>query len=140
MAEALAVFSSTWNGIPLLYSGQELPNKKRIKFFDKDPIKWTGDNKLGTFYKTLLNLHSSNPALRSGDPSVQTFRIKNTEPKNIFSFLRSRGDKEVFVILNMSANKTSFEITDSTVKGNFREIFKNSAADLSASNKFVLEP
>ena len=26
MAKALAVFSATWNGIPLLYSGQELPN------------------------------------------------------------------------------------------------------------------
>ncbi len=139
MAEALAVFSATWNGIPLLYSGQELPNKKRIEFFEKDVIAWTGDNKLGEFYKKLLNLHSSNPAMRAGDPSVQTFRIKTSAPKNIFSYLRSQGDKEVLVLLNMSDRKMEFEIIDSTVKGNFREIYTNSAADLSTSNKFKLE-
>ncbi|HRF24316.1 MAG TPA: alpha-amylase family glycosyl hydrolase, partial [Chitinophagaceae bacterium] len=44
-AKALAAFSCTWNGIPLIYSGQELPNKKRLKFFDKDfvsPLSRTG--------------------------------------------------------------------------------------------------
>ena len=40
----LAVFSCTWNGIPLIYSGQELPNLKRLKFFEKDAIDWTGEN------------------------------------------------------------------------------------------------
>ena len=44
MAKALAVFSCTWNGIPLIYSGQELPNLKRLKFFEKDAIDWTGEN------------------------------------------------------------------------------------------------
>ena len=39
-AKALAVHSCTWQGIPLVYSGQELPNKKRLKFFDKDVIEW----------------------------------------------------------------------------------------------------
>ena len=58
MAMALAVFSATWNGIPLLYSGQEAMNKKRLKFFDKDPIDWPKDLPLQNFYKTLLNLHS----------------------------------------------------------------------------------
>ena len=32
MAPALAVFSATWNGVPLLYSGQELPNRKMLQF------------------------------------------------------------------------------------------------------------
>ena len=38
MAITLAVFSCTWSGLPLVYSGQELPVKKRLKFFDKDTI------------------------------------------------------------------------------------------------------
>jgi glycosidase len=38
LAGLLSVFSFTWNGIPLIYSGQELPNTKRLKFFDKDEI------------------------------------------------------------------------------------------------------
>ena len=44
MAKLLAVFSCTWNGIPLIYSGQELPNLKRLKFFEKDAIDWTEEN------------------------------------------------------------------------------------------------
>ena len=76
MAKALAVFSCTWNGIPLIYSGQELPNMKRLKFFEKDAINWTGENadnyRLHDFYKTLLNLHSNNPALRAGDPEPKS--------------------------------------------------------------------
>ncbi len=56
-AKAFAVLCATWNGIPLIYSGQELPNKKRLKFFDRDPIEWTGNYKLHDFYKTLLEFH-----------------------------------------------------------------------------------
>ena len=47
MAKALAVFSATWNGVPLMYNGQELPLlNKRLEFFEKDPIPWNGENKL----------------------------------------------------------------------------------------------
>ena len=78
MAKALAVFSCTWNGIPLLYSGQEMPNKKRLKFFEKDTIEWTDMYELHDFYKTLLTLHSEHPALRAGDEKVETYRFKTT--------------------------------------------------------------
>src|SRR5208283_3169417 len=33
-AKAFAVLCCTWNGLPLIYSGQELPNLKRLNFFD----------------------------------------------------------------------------------------------------------
>ena len=46
----------TWTGVPLIYSGQELPNLKRLKFFDKDCIEWNEPLKLENFYKTLLSL------------------------------------------------------------------------------------
>src|SRR5438105_10699357 len=60
--KALAVFCCTWNGIPLIYSGQELPNKKRLRFFDKDQIDWDGEYRLHDFYKKLLSLRKRNPA------------------------------------------------------------------------------
>jgi hypothetical protein len=44
IAKPLAVFSATWNGVPLLYSGQELPNMKRLEFFEKDVINWNGES------------------------------------------------------------------------------------------------
>ena len=140
MAKSLAVFSATWNGVPLLYSGQELPNKKRINFFDKDTIAWTGTNALHDFYKTLLNLRTNNPALRSGDPSVQTFRIKTSDPKNVFAFLRKKGSKEVLVLLNLSPQKDlHFEILDSTITGIFKNIFSGAANDFTKEKSFEMQ-
>ncbi|MBK9569051.1 MAG: alpha-glucosidase C-terminal domain-containing protein [Chitinophagaceae bacterium] len=140
MAKALAVFSATWNGIQLIYGGQEASNMKRIKFFDKDTIDWQDKNRMGSFYQTLLNLHSNNPALRSGDPAVQTFRIKTTEPQRVFAYLRKHGNKEVLVVLNLSAQKDlHFEITDSTVTGIFKNVFSGAANDFTKEKSFEMQ-
>ncbi len=140
MAKALAVFSTTWNGVPLLYSGQELPNKKRIKFFDKDVIDWTGEYELQLFYKTLLTLHTVHPALRSGDPTVQTFRVKTTDSENIFAYLRKKDDKEVLVVLNLSKeNSLPVEITDELIKGVFKNVFAGSDKDFTKERKLSMQ-
>ena len=140
MAKAMAVFSCTWNGVPLLYSGQEMPNKKRIKFFDKDTIAWTGTNALHDFYKALLNLRTNNPALRSGDASVQTFRIKTSDPKNVMAFLRKKDNREVLVVLNLSEQKDlHFEILDEKVKGIYKNIFSGAANDFTSEKAFEMQ-
>jgi glycosidase len=140
MAKALAVFSCTWNGIPLLYSGQELPNKKRIKFFDKDTIHWTGTNELAGFYKTLLHLHSTNPALRSGDSASQTFILKTSDPQNVFAYLRRNRNNEVLVVLNLSANNDlHFDITDDKIKGVYKNVFSGAANDFSVERSFEMQ-
>lgn len=139
MAKALAVFSCTWNGVPLLYSGQEIGNLKRIAFFDKDTIRGT-DNAMTPFYSSLLKLKTNNPALRSGDPSVQTFRIKTTAPKNIFAFLRKKDGREVLVILNLSAQKDiHFEIVDENVKGVYKNVFSGAANDFTSEKSFEMQ-
>ena len=141
MAKALAVFSATWNGVPLLYSGQEIGNTKRIKFFDKDLIE-AGSNAevLTAFYKTLLHLKTNNPALRSGDASVQTFRVKTTDPKHIFAYLRKKDNHEVLVVLNFSNQKDlHFDITDENVKGMYKNIFSGAANDFTTEKSFEMQ-
>lgn len=140
MAKALAVFSATWNGIPLLYSGQELPNRKRLAFFEKDTISWTGRNELHDFYKTLLQLKINNPALRSGDPTVQTFRVKTTDPQHVLAWLRKKDNHEVLVVLNLSAQKDlHFEITDPVVNGLFKNVFSGAANDFTSEKSFEMQ-
>jgi len=136
----LAVFSCTWNGIPLLYSGQELPNKKRLQFFEKDPIEWTGNNSLNGFYQSLLKLKTSHPALRAGDPAVHTYRIKTSDPQHVFAYLRQHGDQKVLVILNLSPqNDLHFEITDPLVKGRFKNAFSGAANDFTSDKQFEMQ-
>ena len=139
MAVALAVFSCTWNGIPLIYSGQELPNKKRLKFFEKDPIQWTGVNELHGFYKILLNLHSTHPALRAGDEDVKTFRLETSNDDHVFAYLRKTGIKEVLVLLNLSKSDLRFQLTDKKVNGKFKNVFSGSTNDFTTDKNFTMQ-
>ena len=139
-AKAFAVFSFTRNGMPLIYSGQELPNLKRLKFFDRDPIEWTGKYELHDFYKTLLTLHKNNPALRAGDTAVTTYNLSTTAPDNIVAYLRKNGDREVLVLLNFSKQSVHCTIKDEIVAGNYKNIFTKSDNVFTPQKSIEMQP
>jgi len=130
-APALAVFSTTWNGVPLLYNGQELPMKtKRLEFFEKDPIPWTGKYELEDFYKTLFDLKSENPALRGGDPAVTTFWINTNANDKILAYLRKNGEREVLVLINTTKDHVNFKMEDDNSIGSYKNVFTKSKTEL----------
>jgi 1,4-alpha-glucan branching enzyme len=63
-AQAMAVLTATLPGIPLLYSGQESFSRKRLAFFEKDPIDW-GSRSQAEFYTRLLKWRSTHAALQA---------------------------------------------------------------------------
>ena len=139
-AKAFAVLCATWNGIPLVYSGQELPNSQRLKFFEKDPIHWSGNFGLHNFYKTLLELHRDHPALRAADENVGTYRIPTSADEKIFSYQRKIGQREVLVILNLSAiEDLHFEIRGENVSGIYRNVFTGDATDLTVNKDMTIK-
>jgi alpha-amylase len=140
MAKALAVFSFTWNGMPMIYSGQELPNMKRLKFFDKDPIEWNGKYAVQDFYKTLLSLKKNNPALRAGDAAVTTYILTTTANKNVLAYLRKNGNSEVLVLINFCKEKVNCEINDTHFTGKFSNIFNKEEWDFTTDKKAELLP
>ena len=137
-AKVFAVLCATWKGIPLLYSGQELPLKRRLAFFEKDKIEWTDNIELHSFYKTLLHLHTKNPALRAKDS--ETFRLSTTADDIVFAFVRKNGESEVLVVLNLSANiNIRAEITDERVGGKFRNVFTKEFKDFSFAKNVEMQ-
>lgn len=142
MAKPLAVFSATWNGIPLLYSGQEIGNTKRIEFFEKDKIQGSERAaELTEFYSVLLALKKNSPALQAGEKAVQTVILNTTSPENVFAYLRKNGEKEVLVVLNLSATgNLHFDITDSHVAGVYKNSFSGAANDFTSAKSFEMQP
>jgi glycosidase len=140
MALPLAVFSCLYNGIPLLYSGQELPNHKRLEFFDKDEIEWTETISLHTFYKTLLTIRKQHPALLTGHLEVITWRIATDKPNALFCFLRKNKEREVLVVLNFSDEQQNFHLHDMRVRGHFRNMFTGRQKELAYNTKLSIEP
>ncbi|HJU45197.1 MAG TPA: alpha-amylase family glycosyl hydrolase, partial [Chitinophagaceae bacterium] len=140
-AKAFAVFCCTWNGIPLIYSGQELPLTRRLKFFDKDPIEWNGKYKLHNFYKTLLTLRKTNPALKAGDAEAAPVRLLNNASHFVFVFFRKKGSNRLLVLLNLSnENKPLVHLGDPTAYGEYRNIFTGSAMRVDENTYFSLAP
>jgi glycosidase len=120
-AEAMAVFTCTWPGIPLVYSGQELPNLKRLAFFDKDLIEWNNRNPgLHNFYKNLLNLRSNNSAFRS----TAGCTILETNDDRIFVYLLSNKKDVVLVVINLSPkSRVKCTILNKQLEGNYINVF-----------------
>jgi alpha-amylase len=136
ITKPMAVFSATWNGIPLLYSGQELPNLKRLEFFEKDPIEWKNHCEMADFYKTLLSLKSSNPALRGGDSNVVTYLLNTSANDKIFAYIRKNKWNEVLVVLNFSKENVQFTIEDENVSGVFKNVFDGTKRDFNNGKSF----
>jgi glycosidase len=139
-AKALAVFNCTWPGIPLIYSGQELPNHKRLQFFEKDVIEWNDNNELHEFYKALLKLHSNNPAL-NGDVQIAPVRRLHTSASDkALAYLRSNGEHKVLVLLNLSKDSIDVQINDDEMNGELREIFFKTKNNFSNNKNFKMQP
>ncbi len=119
VAHAMAVFSCTWPGIPLIYSGQEKPNKKRLPFFEKDHIDWHGEVKLAAFYKTLLALRKKNKALQESASVL----LLNTKHPDVLAYLCRRQRDKVLVLLNLSKDSADFEIDHPAITGSYCKLF-----------------
>jgi glycosidase len=133
LAKALAVFTFTWKGMPLIYSGQESPNKKRLAFFDKDIIEWIQPLQLEKFYRTLSLLHKSN-AIVDGE----TF-ILPTSNNSVFAYLRRKDKEVVLVILNLSnQDRVKINIEHDWLIGEFINAFSGLGFSFNRTENFEL--
>ena len=124
--EPLTVLTFTLPGIPLIYSGQEAGNYKRLKFFDKDEILWK-DDKMNRFYQKLTQLKKKNPALWNADFNI----IETDAPENILAFSRTQGKDQIIIILNLSHNEQEFYFKYEKFNGTYKDIFKNQLIEFS---------
>ncbi len=132
-----AVFTQTMrNSLPLIYSGQEEPVLDSIRFFYKDPIKF-GQYKRAPFYKKLLALRKSTPALAT-DASFQ--KVNMGDEKAIYAYTREKGGHKVLVVLNFSAKPQTISISDSSLEGAPMNVFMGTKEKLKKGNSFGIEP
>lgn len=136
-AQAFALLSYTFPGMPLVYSGQEKPLRHRLAFFEEDDIGFKSQFDLFGFYHRLNGLRKNNPELFT--------------PKNNFSFLETdaadsvlayarRGAGSCTVLINLSEKEVDFQVKSPLPPGNSQEIFTGGFRDLSVNPDFTLAP
>lgn len=136
VARAWAVFTCTWNGTPLIYSGQESPNKKRLAFFDKDLIEWNSPLQLEGFYKGLLSLRERNKAVTEGE----TWILPSTHENELMAYIRKREESVVLVVLNVSSfDRLHIEINNDWLQGTFGNVFSGLSFEFTKRASFELQ-
>jgi len=98
--KVMAVYTFTAPGIPLLYTGQEYGNNKRLRFFEKDTVQPQEDQDYYAFYSRLCNVRSTQQALGTS-AALNTWKAIPSKRKDQLVFERKTKENCVWVYLNM---------------------------------------
>lgn len=125
--EAFLVLSNVLKGMPLLYSGQEAGNAKRLDFFERDPIVWK-DHPFKKIYTTLFQLKKTNKALWNGLAGGQLVRLTTGKDEQVFAFTRKKHGSKIVAIFNLSKTPQEIEIKGAFKQGKLRDVFTGEKA------------
>ena len=139
-AKTFTVFTYTFPGMPLIYSGQEACMDKRLEFFQKDPINWDKDCDMDEFYTKMNQLKKNNPTLWNGESGGTTTQISTDQPGNVFAFIREQDDTQTLVVLNFSDQELTVQLKGDAYQGSYRSIFSDQEKSLGANQKMELNP
>ena len=93
------VLINTLPGVPMIYTGEEVANDRKLSLFEKTGVDWTRPRDMGNLWKFLIGIRHSHLGLSRGD----MLRVPSNPEADIFSFFRAAGTDKVLVVLNFSA-------------------------------------
>lgn len=92
------VLVNTLPGVPLIYTGEEVANDRKLSLFEKVDVDWSRPREVGGLYRTLFALRRAHPALTRGAFT----RIETTPGNDVYAYLRSAGSSRIWVVVNFS--------------------------------------
>ncbi|MFM7709564.1 MAG: alpha-amylase family glycosyl hydrolase [Ferruginibacter sp.] len=94
-ASGLAALSFVYpSSVPLIYSGQEIPLRHRLAFFDKDQLPWEQGPTLDDFYRRLAVIR----AQLGTEATCQFIHLQT----GVFSFIRHDSSGSLLFVFNIS--------------------------------------
>ncbi len=140
-ADAFSALCFTFDGMPLIYSGQEASLDKRLSFFHKDQIDWNGKSRTA-FYKTLNDLKMRNKALHNGLAGGMAQRIETNHATEVYAFVREKDGEKVIGIFNLSAQPLSVVLKgDKSIGGSYKDVMnKDNKIVISETQNLDLQP
>lgn len=96
-----AVLINTIPGVPMIYTGEEVANDKKLSLFEKTIINWNRSDEMKKLYSELFKLRHAHKALSRG----KMIKIENQGEDRVYTFMRVEGDDIVLIVLNFSNDK-----------------------------------
>jgi len=132
-ADAISVFNFMYPyAVPLIYSGQEIPNRKRLLFFDKDEINWDVHLEKEMFYSKLIQCRKN----RKENSTINFFDQDN----HLFGFKSGVSIGAIIVVLNFGKNNIHFNPKNAEDYGLYKNIFNLTLISINADFNIELKP
>jgi glycosidase len=134
---AFVLSATAERSMPLLYSGQEVSMKKRLRFFEKDTIDWRGPSLAG-FYRSVFDLKHTQPALANGPWGGRQAKLETTGGKAVYAFSRTQDTNTVVVAVNFDNKPATVTYRGLTRAGRYREWFMKAPTTLGDSGRIEI--
>jgi alpha-amylase len=129
---AFILAATVQNSMPLLYTGQEASLKKRLRFFEKDTVDWTGPS-LASFYRSVFDLKHRQTALRNGRWGGAQSALKTNGGDRVYAFTRARDANAVVVVVNFGSTDSHVAYEGLSRPGTYTDWFSRSAVMLASA-------
>jgi glycosidase len=129
---AFVLSATAERGMPLLYTGQEVSLKKRLRFFEKDTVDWSGPS-LADFYRSVLELKDSQKALENGAWGGEQTALKTNGGSRVYAFTRTSGANTVLVAVNFGDDAASVAYQGLPQPGDYTDWFDERKIALAAN-------
>lgn len=134
---AFVLSATVQNSFPLLYTGQEVSMNKRLRFFDKDTVDWSGPS-LAPFYRAMFDLKERNPALWNGPWGAPHATLRTSGGERVYVYTRTRGTNTVLVALNFGDAPVSAAYQGLGQPGAYTDWFSRASVPLGASGSIEI--
>lgn len=135
------VLVNTLPGVPMIYTGEEVANDRKLDLFEKVEVDWTRPRELGDMYKKLFDLRRTNSALSRGEFQ----RVASSNEDQCYAFFRVDGKKRVLVVLNFGDTPLRVKLQMPKAEGvpsglsiRYRELFTDQEWSAPAAGRGVL--
>ena len=131
--------------LPLMYTGEEAGLERRLKFFEKDPVKVTewSDTSRYAFYRNLIQLHHTHPALKNNQAGskFEEYNLIEENTGKVYAYKRSFGASEVIVIINLAEEFSQINIEGLKLDvNNYQSITSSQIAEFRLNDQIAMPP
>ena len=134
---AFVLAATVENSMPLLYTGQEASLRKRLRFFDKDTVDWSGPS-LEPFYSSIFSLKHSAAPLGNGPWGARQVTLRTTGGDRVFAFTRTKGASAVLVAVNFGDGAVNAAYQGLASTGAFTDWFSKATVSLATTGSLLV--
>jgi alpha-amylase len=134
---AFVLAATVQGSMPLLYTGQEVSMRKRLRFFEKDTVDWSGVS-LAPFYASIFELKHKQAALANGPWGGAQTALETDGGNRVYAFTRTRDANTVLVAVNFGDAPANVGYSLFAHPGSYTDWFSKAPVELAANGKLMI--